>query len=340
MAFSRAWKAFFLWAVVQVRTGEAPKVEELISGLLAAPAEERGVWVHKLIEAGPDALDATLKARDSAKDVDLKKALSRAATWQVARKVTPLLREGFESQLTFAGQYVALRKEGPQVLEALLALVEDAASPGDIRLSACRALADVMDPRLEPEEAKGLGPIAQDPSLLPRLRKLYHDILLPYLLQEPVGLLLAILGDTQAVDSELSRLEKLARSSNVAESIQSHIQLSHLYYQIRSYEKAVTSYDKILPFYERVLESQRERRVSREVIAGIKKELALQYYNAACSSSLSGNLEKAKRFLRKAVELEATHFKNIEEDGDLANLRKAPGYAEFKKDLQESLPEK
>ncbi len=340
MVFSPAGKAFFLWVTVQLGAGEGPEVEALIAGLLAAPADDRVLWVHKLIEAGPDALDATLKARDSAKDADVKEALSRAATWQVARRVTPVLREGFESQLTFAGQFLALRKEGPRVVDALLALVEDAASPGEVRLCACRALADVIDPKLKPDDAGGLGPIERDPTLLSRLRKLYHDILFPYLLQEPVGILLAILGDTQAVDSELARLEKLSQSSNPAESIPSHIQLSHLYYQIRSYEKAVKSYDKVLPFYERVLEAQRERRASKESIASVKKELALQYYNAACSSSLSGNLEKAKRLLRKAVELEATHFKNIDEDGDLAGLRNSPGYAEFKKDLEESLPEK
>jgi hypothetical protein len=63
----------------------------------------------------------------------------------------------------------------------------------------------------------------------------------------------------------------------------------------------------------------------------------VEYYNAACSSSLNRDIPGSMTFLRKAVQLESSHFENMEKDGDLANVRDDPGYEAFRAELREKL---
>ena len=304
---------------------------EIISRLGTAGPQERPVLVHQLSVAGPGALAETRKARDALADGELRLDLSRAATWQLARKLSPRLLEGYESQLTYAGQHAEVRSEGPEVIDALLVLIDDASTDMRVRLSACRALADAVDPKID-QPGIDLTPERKSRALS-SLRKLYHDVLLSAILREQVGILLAILGDTQAVDSEIGRLERLASSDNEVESAQSHLQLANLYYRIRNYEKAVKSYDRIVAFYERFVSLQKRRRARPEVLQELSKELALHYYNAACSSALNKDLEKSKALLRKAVDLNPSNLENVEKDGDLLYLRSDASFPSFREEL-------
>ena len=70
-----------------------------------------------------------------------------------------------------------------------------------------------------------------------------------------------------------------------------------------------------------------------EALEKLRVELALQYYNAACSNSLFGDLERTKILIRKAVELDPMHYNNMQKDGDLLNLRKDPTFPDFRKEL-------
>lgn len=296
-----------------------------------APDGERARVLHAIVIEGD--IESTRRARDEVQDAGLRAALARAVRWQLARRIAPRLAEGQKSQLVYAGQYAELSREGPEVLGALLALMADAASEPETRLGASRALADMVDPQLS---RPGGDPLrdAERPALLAELRRLYHDPLFPALLANQVGMLLAILGDTQAVDSELARLERLSLSTDEFESTRSYLLLADLSYRIRDYAKAVKSYEHVLVFYERVLDNQKRRQAPLEVLREIAKELALQYYNAACSASLGKEIDKAKRYLRRAVALQATHYENLEKDGDLENLRRDPEYPTWRRSIE------
>lgn len=259
---------------------------------------------------------------------------SREAVWQLARKISPALLEGFASRLTFAGQFLALEAEGPEVAQALYALIDDEATDARVRLAACRALADILDTKLEHTRPGGLLGDAERDELRDRLRRLYHDILLAPFLREQVGLLLALLGDLQAVEASLRRLVRLSASADEVERARSHLELADLYYRMRQYDKAVKSYERLIEFYEVLLSARRRVGGGDEAVAEIEKDLALHCYNAACSSALARDLEKAKSFLRRAVRLERTYLDSIEKDGDLANLRRDPDYRAFLEDLR------
>lgn len=312
----------------------ADRAGKLIEQIIASGPKP--ILVQQLIEAGPAALEATRAARARAADPETKQALGRAASWQLARKVVPTLRDGFLSQLIFAGQYLALKGEGPEVIDALLCLIEDASTGLEIRVTACRALADVVDRRLA---SKGPSILTEERrrSLVGRLGKLYRDVLLDELLRHRVGILLATLGDTRAVDSQITRSQRLISSPNPVERRAHETTLAELYYEIRSYGKAVKIYEQMLGFYERLLADQKDASASREVLTYISRLLALNYYNGACSAALDGNIERAKEWISKAVSLDPQHFGNMEKDGDLANLRGDPGYAAFREKLAETV---
>lgn len=316
--------------------GTGGSVETLIEAIRsAAPAAELPPLADRLARAGDEAIDATRRARDSLPEGPARTALAAAARWQLARRVSPRLLDGFESQLTYAGQYLELIDEGPEILDALLALLDDEATDPRVRLSACRALADAIDPGLDRPApiVSALTPERRQ-ALVSRLRGIYHDILFPPGLREQVGILLAILGDMQAVESSIRRLLRLAESRDQIESADSHVRLANVYYRIRDYEKAVRSYDRVLEFYEKVIAFQRRQDPEAEFLARLERELALEYYNAACSNALARDVTRAQELLRRAVVIDSMHLGNLENDGDLTNVRKAPDYESFRRELE------
>ena len=323
--------------------GETPPKEEppldparlrtAIAAVKESPPADRRRAAGDLIALGPGALAEARRARDEAADPELKAAYDRAARWLLAAKMKPVLLERYASNLTFDGQYEDLKSEGPETAAALLAMFDDEETPPGLRFAAAHALADV-----------------RDPAVLPTLRRLEQDPLLAYRLREEAGTLMAILGDSSSMDQKIKdllpaaekKLAPLDRKSVDRESVgerlnlgykraRANIDLSNIYYRIRQYPKAIACYD-------RAIENLEELR--RLEIPGIIEELALAYYNAACSLSLNGEIDRAKEMLKKAVGVDPRHLKSMDKDGDLRNVRSAPGYPEFKRALEKPLEDK
>jgi len=298
------------------------KLRAAIERVEKAPAAERRRTVFDLIAFGPGALGEVRRARDAADDPQAKEALGRAARWILAGKLKPVLIERYDTGLTFDGQYSDLRAEGPEAAESLLALLDDEESPGRVRIAAARALADTADE-----------------SILPRLRRMDSDPLLPELLQEETGVLMAIFGDTRRHEKKIQELSAKVerRTGNALQRFQDNIDLANLYYRIRRYKSAIECFDRAIE----ILEALRPRLSGDpDTARGIAVELAQTYYNAACSLSLQKEIERARAMIKKAVALDLNTLKNLEKDGDLKNLRESPGYAEFKKELEKPLEKK
>jgi len=296
-------------------------VAALLAEVVESQGPDRAPLLYRLRHLGADALPATRAARDAAGDSTLRSDLDDAVHWQLASKVDPALRAAIDSQLTFDGQFARLAAEGDEVIDALLAAVSDEVRSIDIRVYAVRVLADAVTH------------LSAEKETLPRIRELHADVLLPPGLREQLGVLLAILGDTRGLDHDLKRLEKLAQGNDPRRVILSNQELANLNYRIRNYKRAVECYDRILELYEEIY-AARKASGPEEVVAQLRSELALHYYNAACSNALFGDLERTRDLLKKAVEHHGDHFQNIEKDGDLKRLTEDPGYPEFRRELE------
>ena len=300
----------------------ADDVATLIDAVRKAPHAERRAHVAKLINAGPEALSAVRKARDGAPAGAVKDALTHAARWILAEELTTTLRAAIESQLTYDGQYDGLKSgpsqdpaRGEETVEALLALIDDESVAGGFRFAAVRAIADVGDKRL-----------------LPRLRRLHSDLLLHPTLREEIGVVLAVFGETHAVESDIRTAKRYVTSTRVDVRLRAHVELARLYYRIRDYKKAIESYEQIVQISRQIYDAQKGR-LPESAVRQLAAELAIRYYNAACSNTLGGELDRAKKYLREAIRLNPEHYASIEKDGDLIELRQHPTYPAFKKAL-------
>ena len=131
----------------------------------------------------------------------------------------------------------------------------------------------------------------------------------------------------------MSRYAKFADHQRSLVRLSANIQLSNIYYRIRDYEKAVEAYEKIIELSERIFKAESQAGIPKELLDARKEQLNLHYYNAACSNSLNGTLERARKYLLKAVQENPEHYGNISKDGDLLKLRKDPGFPAFMKKL-------
>ncbi len=314
-----------IWIPGAVGAQDADRIRSAIERVTKAPAEERRAAVRELVALGTPALADVRRARDAASDAEPKAALDRAARWILAAKLQPILKERSDSNLTFDGQYADLKAEGPEAAAALLGLFDDEGSPAGLRIAAARALADVGDA-----------------GLLGDLERLEADPLLHSVFREEAGTLMAIFGRTRALDRKIQEFVKKAerKGRNAIEeytNLKAHQELSSLYYRIRKYRKAIESYERAVE----ILESLRKSLPPDNANAlKLDREMALTCYNAACSLSLNREFERAKEMLRRAVDLDPAHLKNLDQDGDLRNLREAPGYQEFKRELEKGLEKK
>ena len=283
----------------------------------------RRVLFQRLLTSGEDGLAATRAALKTETKPKVKERLQRLAAWQVARKILPTLQRGQASGLRFDGQYDELNSQGPEVAMSLMLLANDEATHIAVRLASCQALADV-----------------NATSLLGSLRELFHDPLAPALLRDRVGILMAILGDTHAVEQELKTLEPVVAQNDRRDPrlIGYNERLAELYYEIRDYEGATRCYDRILDLYEQIYEAASKRDIKAEAKVSFLKQLAVRYYNAACSSTLNGDLEKARSLLKKCIKYDPSHFSNIELDGDFKKLRESEGFSAFQEELEKSVP--
>ncbi len=317
-----------------VKEPSPSEIEAKVKRLKEAPEAERRRATLELLELGPAALAETRRARDAEGDPSIRAVLDHAAQWLLAEKIKPILKERAETLLTFDGQFEDLKGEGPETTGALLKLFDDQETSLTIRMAAAHALADM-----------------NNPAVLPALRRMDEDPLLAFRLREEARTLMAILGDTSRLEKKIRELEEKAerklkpigeRQGNIdlirlielySQTYQENIDLSNLYYRIRKYGKAIECYERAVKILEDLRPLQRSS-------SQFNREFALTYYNMACSLSLNNEIDRAREMLRKAIKLDPMHLKNLEKDGDLRKLREAPGYEEFKRELEKPLEDK
>lgn len=270
--------------------------------------------VRRVFELGADALDAARKARDSAGEKPCHEPLQRVVRALHAAKLTKIIEARVATNLFFDGQYDDLRSEGAEGVAALIFIVDDEDAHPAIRRGAINALADLATPES-----------------LTDLRRLERDPLLPELLREELGMLMAILGDTRNVQKTIREISRRIEHENPLIAVPANTELAHVYYRIRSYKKATECYERVLAIFDDL-----GKRPGFRPTAEFFREKALHHYNAACSYSLAGEIEKARENLEKAARIDRSHLENMEKDGDLKRAREAEGWAEFKKKLVES----
>lgn len=295
------------------------KVKAIIGSLRnATSAISRRRAVLDLIKLGPDAIPAILSTLEQTPPKKLHATLQRVVVTLRAEKLKPRIRERVSTGLFFDGQYDDFKSEGADVGASVLSIVEDEGESAAMRQGALNALADIAEAEF-----------------LPRIRTLESDPLLDPDIREELGTLMAILGDTRRVDRKIRHFVKDIENPNIRVAIEANSQLAHLYYRIRRYSKAVECYDRILKVYNDIEKAQGFPRS-----ASFFRQKALRHYNAACSCTLAGALDKAKENLLKAVELDPTHLANMEKDGDLKKLRDSEDFPQFKKELKKLLKDR
>ena len=304
--------------VPQKKTLEATVASGVEALRKANPGIERARARHRLLALGVEALEPLrrhLATTDAGEARDLHHDV---AIVLLAQQFESVIVERMQTGLFFDGQYHDLKKAGDDARVALLFLIEDEDAADGIRRGALNALADVG----------GTG-------LLDELRGLQSDVLLPGFLREEIGTVLAIFGDTRKIDRRIKEISKLLDDTNPAVVVAANSDLAHLYYKIRKYSRATECYERILEVFDNL-----EKIPTFRAPPGYFRERALHQYNAACSYSLAGDLEKARASILKAVEMDPMHFVNMEKDGDLRRLREDVGYAEFREKLAKLLEER
>ena len=320
-----AWILLFSTGLPAKETIVKPDATEAVTAAIesfrkSANDVDRARALHSIVKLGADAREAIRSARDKTTSTDEKKFLARAEIKVLAGKVVDLISKQQQSQLIFDGQYSELREEGPEVVEALLHVLNDEEIMNFIRDGAINALADVADSRT-----------------LSRIRTLESDPLYPAELRTRLGILMAILGDTRRVDKRLKVLTKEKDHKDTLRALNANLELANVYYKIRNYENAIERYEQIIATFVKIRESLRGNDLTAQQLLATQfsdQQMALQYYNAACSNSLGGRIVESRRLLRKAVSLDAIHFTNVGIDGDLKNLREAEGYEDYRQSLR------
>ena len=106
-------------------------------------------------------------------------------------------------------------------------------------------------------------------------------------------------------------------------------------FEIAFYEKLLRAYpdfvDALLPLGH----AYTRRRLHEQALAvdlrltRLRAEDPLSWYNLACSYSLLGRLDEAVEALRRAIAQGYADFSYLQQDPDLANLRRSPHFREF-----------
>ncbi len=299
-----------------------PSAEEISATITrlerAESTVDRARARRDLVAIGAPAL-GVVRARIAALEPGASRAiLEQAAVSLLARKLAPTIAERVSTGLYFDGQYDDFKDAGPETVPALLSIVEDEAVGDGLRRGALNALADLASP-----------------DLLPRLRQLESDVLLDPALREELATLLAILGDTRKIDRKIREVSERIGHPDPDEFVRANSELAHLFYKIRKYSSATECYERILDLFGRF-----ESLPTFQPTADFFKRKALHHYNAACSYSLAGELDKARDNLRKAIEIDPSHFNNMERDGDLRGVRESDAYDEFVRELRTLLEER
>ena len=218
-----------------------------------------------------------------------------------------------EPGLVYRGQFQTCEVLGTEGVAAFLAVFRDEDQTQVARTRAAIALGDI---------APGAG--ASD-VLAPALLEIIEDFLSEPWFEQEAGYLLVRLGDRSYVDPLIARWEEVARQpptrTRLAELLDAHTKLAEVHYRVGAYPEAIGHYLKKAAILEDVLE-----RVRDEVRAGLEAELALLYYNLACSQSLAGRVDAARTSLERALTHDEVDLDMVAADGDLRGLRAMPGH--------------
>ena len=110
----------------------------------------------------------------------------------------------------------------------------------------------------------------------------------------------------ELLDFEIAFYEKLLRA--YPDFVDALFPLGHAYTRRRSHDKALSV----------------DQRLTQ-----LRPDDPLSWYNLACSYSLLDRIEDAIEALRRAITLGYADFSYLQQDPDLASLRRSPNFREF-----------
>ncbi len=190
------------------------------------------------------------------------------------------MRRAVESEMVFAGQYDELRVLQPWMGEFYLTILIDTPDwfPSDNRYLVVPALRDLF-----------LASPGED--VLDELREIASDTdFEEEELRESVGLALAQWGDRSFVAKKIKDLERRAEGKEAEGRVIALGELANLHYALRDYKTSAATWKRML----------------RDAEGNKKRLTPAHYYNAACSMSLSGDLESALTELENCFRLQAS----------------------------------
>lgn len=264
-----------------------------------------------------DVIDARLEKEE---DPAAKEKLTSLRGRVLELGLIQIINERTASSLTYSGQWADLSQYDPKIGALLLGLVLEEAVPAFLREAALNAIADLKQTELVPE-----------------LTTIAADILNPDWLVEAAGLGLAELGERSWVDRRIAAFKDdlAAAPADVPRRYAAYKQLARFHYRLGEYRQAIEDYQGALSILEGRLTTIEERNARY-----LRRTLWLTYYNTACSASKAGDVDAAFGYLERAmgaepdaeaaVELEG----NIQQDGDLREVRADPRYGDLLKKLR------
>lgn len=218
------------------------------------------------------------------------------------------------SGMLYAGQYSALRTLMPQAGRTYLKFVLETPDwfHEELRVPAIAALRDLY------KEAPGESPMNE-------LRKLAKDEEFEReQLREAVAYALAQWGDREFADKRLAAIRKEIEAAKEDDKFDASHRLADAFYSLREFDKAAAEWREWITKAEKP---------GRSITPN-------DYYNAACSLSLSGDVEGALETLDKCLKMQngggVDASRRVDErlfrnDPDLANVRKNPRFQELVK---------
>lgn len=261
--------------------------------------------VAAILAAGPEAI-ADVGARARKAGTDESGHASRGLDAVITHVTVGFLKRETESEMTFAGQYDALRALQPFVGQLLLRLMLDTPDwfSQHERHLLVFPLRDVFPESPGADVCKQLHVVATDEDYEPEP------------LRQNLAFALAQWGDRTLIDARIARVTKESTADDISEDRRAALryELADIHYTLREYERAAQIHVEMLRHGE---------------VAGA--DLApIHYYNAACCLARAGAAQAALDELQRAARLMKSgrvdpsrmlDRKLFERDPDLASVR-------------------